>query len=153
LPSSLDFSDGRLSGTAGAEDVGVIQIEITVSDMVANTATRGYELKVLGPLRLVTKGLEPVHCRCDYHGYDVYDCYEYYEDHITVQGGLPPYTWTLDGELPFELEYEPEGDSLWIWGDVECSLADDAYVLSVTVRDRQTPPATASRTYTLSVEN
>jgi len=147
LPSSLDFSDGRLSGTAGMEDVGVIQIEITVSDMVANTATRGYELKVLGPLRLVTKGLEPVHCRCDD------DCYEYYEDDIKVQGGRPPYTWTLDGELPFELEYEPEGDSLWIWGDVECSLADDAYVLSVTVRDRQTPPATASRTYTLSVEN
>jgi hypothetical protein len=107
----------------------------------------------LGSLGLVTEDLERVDCRCHNTRYDDYDCYEYYEDHITVQGGLPPYTWTLSGELPFELEYAPEDEKLWIWGYVECGLADDAYLISVTVRDAQTPPATASRTFTLSVEN
>ena len=108
-------------------------------------------LRIRGPLSFVTKGLRPVDCSSCYDDYHDYDCYEYYDDQIMVQGGLPPYSWTVTGALPFELEYEPEGDSLWIWGDVECGLADYAYQISVQVSDSQTPPATVSRKFTLTV--
>lgn len=151
IPPSLSFTDGQLSGSAGTTEVGTYPLEVTVSDVVGNRATRDYSLRIRGGLSFVTQDLRPVDCSYCYDDYDDYDCYEYYEDQIIVEGGVPPYSWTVSGALPFELEYEPEGGSLWIWGDVECDLAEDAYRFAVELRDSQSPPATASREFVLTV--
>ncbi len=129
LPSGVTLSStGAVSGTPAAPGLFVFTAQVT--DANSRTAQRAIELNVIGALRLSPESLPEATRLLEYN------------TRLTVQGGLGPYQWSIQGDLPPGLVFE---DGLFRGAPT----AIGSFPLTVTVRDSRQRSLT--RPYTLVV--
>jgi large repetitive protein len=121
-------STGAVSGTPTSPGLFVFTAQVT--DANSRTAQRAIELNVIGALRLSPESLPEATRLLEYN------------TRLTVQGGLGPYQWSIQGDLPPGLVFE---DGLFRGAPT----AIGSFPLTVTVRDSRQRSLT--RPYTLVV--
>ncbi len=128
---SLDAA-GEISGTvAGTATTGSSTIRVQDSSTPAFSATRGYSVRVA--LEIASTALEDATGGIPY------------SDSAVVQGGLPPYAWSLtSGALPAGLA-GPNPVTGEISGTPEAACSPSSASLGLAVTDSDTPPMTATR--------
>ncbi|MHA2644844.1 MAG: putative Ig domain-containing protein, partial [bacterium JZ-2024 1] len=140
FPPGLTLNaDGTITGTPTASGFFDFLVRVTDCDdmdpgpgVVPETATKNVKITIVGPLTITTEGL-PL-CKKD----------TYYSAQVLVEGGVPPYAWSLDGMLPAGLTLDTATGH--ITGIPEVTAT---FTFSVRVTDSNTPPNEAVASYTL----
>jgi hypothetical protein len=91
LPTGLNLAPltGIISGTAGV--VGSQQFVVTALDSDGRSTSRQFTINVTGPLTLLTTSMPNGAIN------------ETYTEYMKVSGGIPPYSFTVTGQLPVGL--------------------------------------------------
>ncbi|MHA2643025.1 MAG: Ig domain-containing protein, partial [bacterium JZ-2024 1] len=140
FPPGLTLNpNGTVTGTPTASGFFDFLVRVTDCDdidpgpgVVPETATKNVKITIVGPLTITTEVL-PL-CKKD----------TYYSAQVLVEGGVPPYAWSLDGMLPAGLTLDTATGH--ITGIPEVTAT---FTFSVRVTDANTPPNEAVASYTL----
>jgi hypothetical protein len=132
LPSGVQLAlGGQLYGTPTSP--GTYSFTAQVTDSSTNTATRGFSI-VIAPATLAVSGTPPTTVAVN--------------STLSVQfggaGGVPPYKFAISGSTPTGTSF-----SNGVLSGV--ASAPGSFSFTVTATDSQTPPATASQGYAITV--
>ncbi|MGH8103437.1 MAG: putative Ig domain-containing protein, partial [bacterium] len=131
FPPGLTLNlDGTIIGVPVA--TGTFDFLVRVIDCSGESATKNLSITIGNGLVITTEGLPE--CKKDY----------YYSAEIQVTGGVPPYLWSLDGQLSPGLTFDITTGHI-----TGIPLTAGAFPFTVTVTDSETPPNTATASYTL----
>lgn len=118
LPRGIGLdATGTLAGSPS--ESGVFSFTVRVQDARGRTDMRSFSLSVLAPLVITTHSLPPIilNRRVDVA--------------MTAQGGLRPYTWSLNGALPANLSFSADGRLSGV------PVVGGDYPITVRVQDAQ----------------
>jgi hypothetical protein len=139
---SLTSTTGQISGTPTTQGTFAFSVEVTDSSLLppnndSQTATQSLSITVgpPGPLTIVTTSLPEG------------ESANLYSQTIVETGGVGPFTWTVtNGILPSGMSLTPSTGAI-----SGLATAVETNTFTVQVTDSESPPASASATFTLSV--
>jgi type II secretory pathway pseudopilin PulG len=130
---NLNSSTGVLSGTPSA--TGTFTFAVTLTDDAGATATTAFTLAVFPKLTISTPATLPAWSRG----------IAYPSTTVSATGGTGSYTWSATG-LPAGMTISPSTGAISGTPSATCNCT-----VVVTVRDGASPPATATKSYALTI--
>ena len=140
LPAGLSFNatTGTISGTPTAVGTSNFTLSVADGESPQATTTQSYTIQIVSSLLTITAAALPQA-----------GVSQPFAQQFAATGGVAPYTWTVTaGTLPQGLQLSTQG--LLSGTPVQFGAGNR---FTIQVADTETPPQTATATFTLSVQN
>ena len=140
LPAGLSFNaaTGTISGTPTAVGTSNFTLSVADGESPQATTTQSYTIKIVSSLLTITAAALPQA-----------GVSQQFAQQFAATGGVAPYTWTVTaGTLPQGLQLSTQG--LLSGAPLQFGAGSP---FTIQVADTETPPQTATATFTLSVQN
>ncbi len=134
FPPGLTLNpDGTVTGTPTESGSFDFLVRVIDCDDPTETTTANVRITIVGPLTITTTSLPE--CKKDV----------FYSAEIQVTGGVPPYSWSLDGQLAPGLSFDTSTGHI-----TGIPQITGTFSFSITVSDSNAPPNIATASYTLT---